>query len=138
MKTETEIKKTAEITFDWNAFMRFFFETQGEREKIGPAWFLFFDICSNANKSAMYSGTYQTLGKRYNAAPITVKKWRRYLSSNSVIESFTRGHLIVFRLNEPYLSFLRPAPTKEESGPKDFLIQAILKAIKDESLMKVS
>jgi len=120
------------MSFDWRAFMQFLFDSPGVAEKIGRAWLLFFDICSNLDRIGMYAATYQSLARRYQVAPVTVKKWRQYLCQHSIIESFTRGHWIVFRLTGPYLSFLRPANTKEIPGTNELLLRAVLNAIKGE------
>lgn len=133
MKNDLEAKNgTPNIIFDWGAFMRFVMDTPGERRKIGPAWQLFFDICLNVDRTGMFSSTYIQLGKRYGVSPITVKKWRRYLSRSLVIESFNRGRFVAFRLQEPFLSFLQDFNKNDQVGY--FLLQKVLKAIKEESL----
>ncbi len=108
--TETE---NLQMAFDWQAFMRFLLETPGERGKIGPAWFLFFDIAFRADSGGLYTQTYAKLAKRYGVAIITVKKWRGHLYRNSVIETFNHGYAVAFRLLEPYRSFIRINPSEE-------------------------
>ena len=126
-----------DISFDWKAFMRFFLETAGEREKIGPAWFLFFDIACRADRGGVYTQTYAKLAKRYGVAIITVKKWREHLYRHSIIETFNCGYAVAFRLLEPYRSFIRINSSEEMKSQeneefKDLLAlkKLLLKAVK--------
>lgn len=96
------------VYFDWPAFTRFLFSTSGQRERIGPAWFLFLDVAQHADRAGIYTNTYERLAKQYGVAKVTVKTWRKYLRQHGVIESYSRGHAVAFRLLEPYLSFLKP------------------------------
>ncbi len=107
MKAQQEGAKR-DTLFDCNEFMKFLLESNVEREKIGPAWFLFFDIARNADRAGIYADTYAKLAKKYGVAVITVKTWRQHLRKHSIIESYSKGHSVAFRLLEPYLSFLRP------------------------------
>ena len=112
-------REDGRVFFDWEAFMKSLLNGSGEREKIGPAWLLFFDIARNADQSGMWVNAYSEMAKRYGVATITIKKWRHYLCQNSVIETYSQGHLIAFRLLEPYLDFLKTAsqsiPCNEEN-----------------------
>ncbi len=119
------------VRFDWFEFMPFLIGNQNLRVAIGPAWLLFFDICMNADKAGAHETTYSNLAQRYGAAMITVKKWRRHLCKHSVMESFSKGHSVVFRLNEPFRSFLRSA--EEEANPKR-LLHKLLEMVQNDSM----
>ncbi|MBI3313035.1 MAG: hypothetical protein HYZ83_02230 [Candidatus Omnitrophica bacterium] len=132
-----ETNSDQDIDFNWKAYMRFLLETAGEREKIGPAWFLFFDIAYRADRGGLYTQTYAKLAKRYGVAIVTVKKWRKYLYQNSIIETFNHGHAVAFRLLEPYRSFIKTNSSKEIKSEeneelKDLfaLKQLLLKTVK--------
>ncbi len=97
--------------------MEFLLKTPGEREKIGPAWFLFFDVAYQADSGGLYTAMYSELAKRYGVAAITVKKWRQHLFRRAVIESFSRGRSVAFRLLEPYRSFIKASDKEEHKEP---------------------
>ena len=130
-------KQSEIIFFDWKAFIQFLLETQGEREKIGPAWFLFFDIACKADHGGLYTRAYSELAKRYRVAIVTVKKWRKHLYLNAVIETFNHGHAVAFRLREPYRSFIKidhsgEQRSEESEELKDLLAlkRLLLKTVK--------
>jgi len=132
---EVEIPKQ-NIVFDWKAFIGFLLDTAGERDKLGPAWFLFFDIAQNSDRVGIYANTYSKLEKRYGVAKVTVKTWRRHLHQQGVIESYSRGHSVVFRLLEPYMSFLKQVKSEKSGqveGMEDLLAlkKLLLKAVAD-------
>ncbi len=127
--SENVTNETLKTSFDWNAFMQFLLETPGKREAIGPAWFLFFDIATHADQAGIYGTTYAKLAKRYGVAVITVKTWRQYLRRHSVIESYSQGHSVAFRLLEPYLSFVKRKDT-DKTGQSDVQTMNALLAIK--------
>ena len=118
----------AEFLFDWKAFMVFLLETQGEREKIGPAWFLFLNIVHNMNRSGIYQTTYAALATKYDASVATVKKWRKWLCKSGAIESYSRGHSVAFRLLEPYMSFVK-AVSKDGEDQDDLKGLLVLKRL---------
>lgn len=131
-------KQNEKVFFEWRAFMKFLLETPGEREKIGPAWFLFFDIACRADRGGLYTRAYSELAKRYGVAIVTVKKWRKHLYLNAVIETFNHGHAVAFRLLEPYRSFIKIDHSGEERSEeseefKDLLAlkRLLLKTVKD-------
>lgn len=126
--------KIPSVLFDWYQFMEFLMSDPKEVQKIGPAWPLLFDIYMNADHAGVYPATYQSLAKRYGVAPITVKKWRKQLCEQSVIESYSRGHSVVLRLRGSYLSFLKPASKKEGRDAKDILLQSVIKALNCDAL----
>ncbi len=95
------------IYFHWDSFMSFLLSTPGKRECIGPAWFLFFDIANHADRAGMYTSTYSKLARKYRVALATVKAWRQHLRDSGVIESYSRGHSVAFRLLDPFASFLK-------------------------------
>lgn len=135
MKNEVGAEiRPSEVSFDWPAFMDCLIQTPGTRERVGPAWLLLFDIYWKSDRAGMYSSTYTTLAKRYGVAPITVKKWRRHLCNQSVIESYSRGHSVAFRLREPFLSFLKPTSYQEKHELGDVLLQTVLNTMKARSL----
>ncbi len=136
-KTEEVQDEGVRIIFDWNALIQFLFSSAEETKKIGHAWILFFDICLNVDRVGMYSATYKSLARRYQMAPITIKKWRQHLCQTSVIESFTRGHWIMFRLKGTYSSFLKPVNSKEKIGTNELLLQAVLKVMNDKENQKI-
>ncbi len=126
-------------SFDWPQFMDHLMKDQDLRIKIGPGWLLLFDIYRNADISGFYSSTYQRLAKRYGVATITVKKWRQHLCRNNVIESFSRGHSVAFRLKDLFLSYLRPrqdSQDKQSSG--DMLLKLLTDAMQRESALKAA
>lgn len=125
--------------FDWYQFMDHLLKDHDLRTQIGPAWMLLFDIYRNADRAGFYSSTYQRLAKRYGVAPITVKKWREHLCRNHVMESFSRGHSVAFRLKDPFLSYLRPhqdVQHKQSSG--DVLLKLLTDAMQRESTLKAA
>jgi len=87
--------------------MRFLLETPGQNERIGSAWLLFFDIARCADPAGVFTNSYSQLAKKYGVAVITVKKWRQHLYQNLVIETFSRGSAVTFRLLEPYRNFIK-------------------------------
>ena len=118
--------------FDWNAFMRFLLNNSTNRESIGAAWFLFFDIATHADSSGFYASTYSSLAKKYGVAVITVKSWRQYLKKHLVIESYSRGHSVAFKLLDPYTAFLKlkkPDSSNEPGADNEKALQLITKMI---------
>lgn len=134
------IKELTQLRFNWEAFMAFVMEDSSRIKKIGYAWPLFFDINFNADNFGMYSATYAKLGKRYGVAMITVKKWREHLCKESVIESFSRGHSVAFRLRHPYLDFLKQDSKRQEKEKTNqvILLEKMIKALKDDSLLNTA
>ncbi len=116
----TNINKN--VTADWDGLVHFLINNPDIREKVGPAWCLLFDIYLNADEAGIYSTTYSHLAKRYGVAVPTVKTWRKQLFQNSVIESYSRGHSVAFRLLEPFRSFLK----QPETGNSNERLQNIL------------
>lgn len=138
---ETKISETKkrDIFFDWSAFITFLLETPGEREKIGPAWFLFTDIAHHADRAGIYADTYSRLSQKYSVAKVTVKTWRQYLRQHGVIESYSRGHSVAFRLLDPYLSYLKPIvheKTEQTESIEDLLAlkKLLLKTVSGEAV----
>ncbi|MFH0985065.1 MAG: hypothetical protein V1882_05960 [Candidatus Omnitrophota bacterium] len=128
-------RETNKLIFDWSEFMLCVFEKPAEREKIGPAWLLLFDIYFHSDASGIYSAAYLDLAKRYGVSPITVKKWKRHLCRNAVIDSFNHGRRVVFRLLPPYLCFLKTgSPKKDSDTTKNQVLQAVLQALKESNL----
>jgi hypothetical protein len=143
VKSEIEERGTdsRSVYFDWNAFMRFLLNSSGRRESIGAAWFLFFDIATHADQSGFYSSNYAVLAKKYGVAKITVKTWRHHLRRHAVIESYSRGHSVAFKLLEPYLSFVkvtqidnRTVNEAEETKTLQTITKLILKTMTPETL----
>jgi len=99
--------QSRKVFFDWAGLIRFLLETPGERQKIGSAWPLFLDIVRKVDNSGICFDTYSKMAKRYGVAVITVKKWRKHLHEHSVVESFSQGRTMAFRLLEPYRASLR-------------------------------
>ena len=130
MNDETNRLETSKenVVFDWVAFMRFLFKTPGERGKIGPAWFLFFNIVQNMNRSGIYQTTYAALATKYDVSVATVKKWRKWLCKSGAIESYSRGHSVAFRLLEPYMSFVK-AVSKDSEDQDDLKGLLVLKRL---------
>ncbi len=125
--------------FDWGQFMDHLMKDHDLRMKIGPGWLLLFDIYRNADMAGFYSSTYQRLAKRYGVAAITVKKWRQHLCRNNVIESFSRGHSVAFRLKDPFLSYLRPRQDSQDKQPSgDMLLKLLTDAMQKESTLKAA
>lgn len=122
-----------DVIFNWRKFVRFLMETPDAQKQIGPAWRLFMDICQNADQSAMYSTTYDCLAKRYEAPSITIKRWRRRLYQQSVIESFSRGHCVVFRLLPPFSSFVKIYQQNHKPYLKEAVLQKLFQALKDQT-----
>lgn len=100
-------EQSHEVEFDWDGFMKFLLETPGELKKVHFAWPLFCDIARNIDHAGLYTNTYTKLAQRYGVAPGTVKKWRKHLFRNLVIESYSRGHSVAFRLLRPYQDFVK-------------------------------
>ena len=126
-------------TFDWYKFMDQLTNDRDLRMQIGPGWMLLFDIYRNADGAGFYSSTYQSLAKRYGVATITVKKWREHLYRNGVIESFSRGHSVVFRLMAPFLSYLSPRQDVQgKQSSADVLLKLLTDAVQRESTLKAA
>jgi hypothetical protein len=124
--------------FKWQEFVAFLMGSAKQLHQVGPAWCLLLDICMNADRAGTYPATYSGLAKRYGVAIITVKKWRSHLCNQGVIESFSRGHSVVFRLNEPFISFLTLQQVFENGKNENVMTDMILKALKDQLLTKAA
>lgn len=125
--------------FDWYKFTDHLMEDHDLRTQIGPGWMLLFDIYRNADMAGFYSSTYQRLARRYGVATITVKKWREHLCRNGVIESFSRGHSVAFRLKGPFLFYLRPSvDSKDKQSSGDMLLKLLTDAMQRESILKAA
>lgn len=127
-------KDLPKVAFDWAKFVSFIMSSPKELKRIGPAWILLLDICLNSDQSGIYSTTYLAVSRRYQVAPITVKKWRKHLCDGSVIESFSRGYSVAFRLLEPFSSFLKYAP-QQKSETNKLLLETVLRALGDQELL---
>lgn len=117
--------------FKWQEFIAFLMGSPKQLHQVGPAWCLLLDICMNADRAGTYSTTYSALAKRYGVAIITAKKWRYRLCNQGVIESFSRGHSVVFRLNEPFISFLTLSVITNGAHVGSNSVEPFIEVVKD-------
>jgi len=131
-------KQDRVVIVDWEVLIRFLLETPRELDKVRSAWPLFFDIVRNADQAGMFTSNYSGLARRYGVAVITVKKWRECLYRHFLIQSYSQGRFIAFRLLEPYLSFIKRADDQETHESNELkrllaLRKLLSKAIKEQT-----
>lgn len=83
------------------------FDEKRLHEKVGSAWRLFFFICSNSDNEKELTTSYPLISQRLGVSISTVKTWRKILVKNLVVRSYTGGHVVHFRILEPFKAILQ-------------------------------
>jgi len=95
--------------------VRGLFDEKRLHERVGSAWKLLFFICSNLDEEKELTTSYPVIAQRLGVGISTVKTWRKYLVKNTVIRSYTGGHVVHFRIMEPFKTFLSQNGVSSES-----------------------
>jgi len=93
------------------------------RLQISAAWPLFFVICSRANHQGTYTTTYRELSEMLLTKVSTLKYWRRILTNNRVVSSYSGGNCVRFCLEQPFSGFLTDDHLNDEEGVEKITFQ---------------